>query len=533
VTGADAEFRQDARSASSGGVKTESDGFGVDVGRQLETSKEQVRDWAARQEGKERSWWDRLWDRILDWGRQANSNTEAWERQRNADSRDAMMADLDTLTKLREAKATDNQDAAKGEYARLDADQRALADLYFAGGISSIEFVARSTMNRIGNRRAPELAKKMEEQAVASWDWEPLGQLAKGKNPGFNPISLAAKVRGGVAGWGTNEGSVYEGLGGARTAVERASLSKYYQKTYKVSMEEDVDDDMDDHEMERAKALMEGKAAEADAALIKEAVAGLGTDEDAIRNALRGKTPEELEAIKAEYKRMYGVELKADLSDDMEDAELDNAVALADGDVDKADAAELEDSMSGPGTNEEKLQKVYERIRQEEAARAKAEGLSPAELKKRILDRNARVKSKFGEKYGDLDAKLQDELLDGEARPKPGTRAAAVDDSDLKVLEALQTGDPSKIDAAKAYREHKGVYASDEELEKVVATSAGRRSSTSAWKPSPSGPARGAPGLEGHQPEEFERRSKELDAPPRQRRSRRRPRTAPGRTWAP
>ena len=258
-----------------------------------------------------------------------------------------MMGDLDTLTKLREAQATNNQEAMNKEFSRLDADQKQLALTYFKGGMSSIEFVAQSTMNRIGNRRAPELATSMEQKAIAGWDWMPLGQLARGKNPSFNPSVLANKVKGGVAGWGTNESQVYAGLGGARTAVERAALAKCYEALFHVSMEADVKDDMDDHELERAKALMEGKAAEADAATIKEAIAGMGTDEQAIRDALRGKSPEELEAIKAEYKRMYGVELKTDISGDMEDAEVDNALALADGDVDKADAAELEDAMDG------------------------------------------------------------------------------------------------------------------------------------------------------------------------------------------
>ena len=105
-------------------------------------------------------------------------------------------------------------------------------------------------------------------------------------------------------------------------------MAKAYQSMYHVSMEADIKDDMEGHEMERAKALMEGKSSEANAAAIKEAVDGLGTDEAAIKNALRGKSKEELKEIKAEYKRMYEVELKADLADDMEDAELDNALAL-------------------------------------------------------------------------------------------------------------------------------------------------------------------------------------------------------------
>ncbi len=452
-------------------AKVEGDGFTDGVSNQVTASKESVRDWAAHQQGRERSWWDRLWDMIRDWGKQAGANNDAWEKQRNAESRDAMAGDFNALTDLRKAQVTHNGDALNEQFARLDNDQKVLAQKYLRGKISGIDFVAESTMARIRNRRAPELAKKLEAQAIASWTWEELGDLARGSNPKFNPDDLAAKVKGGVAGWGTKEDKVYQGLGGARTAVERAALAKCYQAKYHVSMEADVADDMGGHEMERAKALMEGKSAEADAATIKEAVAGWGTDEAAIRNALRGKTPEELDAIKAEYKRRYGVELNTDLADDMSGAELDNAVALSSGDVDKADAAELEDAMAGPGTDEDKIKKVYERIREEEEAKAKREGLTPGELQQRIRERNARVRAKYGEKYGNLEANLRDELLDVDMSAAYGLKgpgAPPIDDSDMKLVDALQSGDAAKIDAAKAYREHNGVYASDDELEAIT-----------------------------------------------------------------
>lgn len=455
--------------------QAEYDGFVAGVTTQLTTSKEQVRDWAARQEGRERSWWDRLIDMIRDWSTQANANSDAWEKQRNAESRDAMAADFSTLTDLRTAQVTGNHEAFTKEMAGLDGERQKLAQTYLSGGISSIEFVAESTMARISGRRAPELAKAFEERAIAEWDWEDLGQLARATNPGFQPKVLAAKVRGGVAGWGTTESKVYEGLGGARSAVERASLEKCYQTTYGVSMAEDIRDDMEDHELERAEALMAGKGSEASAAAIKEALdgglTGIGTDEEEVRQALRGKSPEELAQIKADYLRMYGVELKTDLADEMEDAELDNALALSEGDLDKADAAELEDAMDGPGTDEDKLKKVYERIREEEAAKARAEGLTPAELDARIKARNARVKAQYGAKYGNLDVNMTAELADVDEGAVAGLEARGsklVDNADIKLMAALQEGDPAKIDAAKALKEHEGVYASDDAIEGIA-----------------------------------------------------------------
>lgn len=439
----------------------EHDGLALGITNQLQPGKDKIRDWAAHQQGRERSFWERLMDMFKDWGKQATANNQAWEKQRNAESREAMTQDLNVLAELKKAQLDKNQEAYSAALGKLSAEQRELAMKYLAGGVDSIGFVAESTMMRIAGRRKPELAKSFEERAIAEWDGESLGDLARATNPGFQPKVLANKVHGGVDGWGTNEAKVYEGLGGAKTPVERAALNKCYTEMFHSSMAEDVHDDMEGKEADRANALMSGDSAAADAATIAEAVDGLGTDEKAIKNALRGKTPEELEAIKAAYKAKYGVDLVADLRDDMSGAELENALALADGDPDKADAADLEDAMAGPGTDEDKMKEVYERIRDEEQKYAMAHGLTKAELDKRIKDRNARVSAKYGAMgYGDLTANAKEELSDGDP--------ASLDNADNKLFTALQHGDESKIDAAKALVEKEGVYTSDDEMEKIV-----------------------------------------------------------------
>jgi hypothetical protein len=458
-------------------ARKEVDGISEAIAKATTTGREAIRDWSARQVGTERSWWDRLMDMLEDWGSQAKANNAAWERQRNAESRDKMAGDFQLLTDLKTKEQTAGAAARDKEIARLSADQQALAKAYFGGQISGLDFVAQSTLARITARRAPEIAKKLEEGAIANWGAEELGQLAMASNPKFNAFALANKIRGAIAGPGTNEAQVFEGLGGARTAVERAALNKaYLEVSGGVSLQDDVKGDLGGHEKERAEAMMSGKSAEADAAALKEAMSGWGTDEEAMRNALRGKTPEELDAIKAEYRRMYGVDLKEDIDDDTDDAEQDNLMALADGDTDKADAAELEDAMSGPGTDEQKIQKVYERIRQEEEARAKAEGLSPAELKQRIAERNGRVAEKF-KQYGDLSTKLTAEMADVDESSVAGLKdrgSKLVDTGDVKLIEALQSGDTTKIDAAKALREHESTYTSDDELEKIARNQAAK-----------------------------------------------------------
>ena len=51
---------------------TENKGFIDALNEQLSTARTTVRDWAAHQEGRERSWWEQLIDMIRDWGKQAS-----------------------------------------------------------------------------------------------------------------------------------------------------------------------------------------------------------------------------------------------------------------------------------------------------------------------------------------------------------------------------------------------------------------------------------------------------------------------------
>ena len=434
---------------------TENKGFVETLNDELTTARNTVRDWAAHQEGRERSWWEQLIDMIRDWGKQAVADNEAWERQRAADSRDAMAGDLDALAQLRKAQLSRNDGELNAAMAGLDDEQKMLAVKYLRGqGVDSIGFVAESTMLRIVRRRRGELTESLREEVLRDWDWEQLGILARATNPEFQPKVIANKVKGSIAGIGTSEDKLFAALGTARGPFERAAVEKCYLATFGISMAEDVDDDVDGTEWDRAEALMKGGTADIAVATIADAIDGAGTDEDAIKEALRGKTPAELEEIKRLYKERHGVDLETDLAGDMEDTELDNALALVEGDVAKADAADLEDAMEGAGTDEEKITQVYEKIRKEVEADAKRRGLSVAEMRAEIERRNRAVSDAYTAKYGKrLDVEFADELSGAE----------------LTLADALDAGDASRIDAAKAKVEDEAiVYSSDDRLEAVV-----------------------------------------------------------------
>ncbi|MFH1808686.1 MAG: LysM peptidoglycan-binding domain-containing protein [Pseudomonadota bacterium] len=103
----------------------------------------------------------------------------------------------------------------------------------------------------------------------------------------------------------------------------------------------------------------------AEAATLRKAVRGFGTDEDAIFKALDGKTPEQAQAIRQAYQDMYGRDLEADLKGDLSGADERRALAMLNGDAVQADVEALRKAMDGNygvklGTDEDAIFKTLE-----------------------------------------------------------------------------------------------------------------------------------------------------------------------------
>jgi len=95
-------------------------------------------------------------------------------------------------------------------------------------------------------------------------------------------------------------------------------------------------------------------AAEQIATILRNAVQGLGTDEEAIFNALTGRTPAEIADIEAAYQALSGGEtLEARLRDELSGDDLSRALSLLRGETAATETARrLWDAMRGLGTDE-------------------------------------------------------------------------------------------------------------------------------------------------------------------------------------
>lgn len=137
-------------------------------------------------------------------------------------------------------------------------------------------------------------------------------------------------------------------------------------------------------------------AAEQIATVLRNAVKGWGTDEEAIFNALTGRSPAEIAAIEAAYAALAGGEtLESRLRDELSGDDLARALSLLRGETAATEAArQLWNAMRGLGTDEEA---IYAAV----AGRSEAQWVE--------------IQQAFQDMTGDnLLAELRDELTDSE-----------------------------------------------------------------------------------------------------------------------
>jgi hypothetical protein len=157
--------------------------------------------------------------------------------------------------------------------------------------------------------------------------------------------SIAARLHDAMAGLGTDEEAVYGALT-SRTPDEIDAIREAYFFAYNTSLLEDINGDFSGDELARVLRLLEGRAAPGATATAEEtaaagatsardiaaqlvdAMAGWGTNEDQIYNALEGRTADQIDEIRRQYLALSGHSLDRDIRDEMSGDELARALAL-------------------------------------------------------------------------------------------------------------------------------------------------------------------------------------------------------------
>ena len=144
----------------------------------------------------------------------------------------------------------------------------------------------------------------------------------------LNAAYVAKKLHQAMAGAGTDEEWVFAALAG-RSESQVRKIARQYKKLVGRSLDADLRDDLSDDDYAKVKGFRKagGDAARARAiaAVLNEAMAGAGTDEDAIFMTLSGRSKSLVQQILKQYEKRTKRELLADLKSELSNEEYQQA----------------------------------------------------------------------------------------------------------------------------------------------------------------------------------------------------------------
>ncbi|MCC6382516.1 MAG: hypothetical protein IT304_08395, partial [Dehalococcoidia bacterium] len=176
--------------------------------------------------------------------------------------------------------------------------------------------------------------------------------------------AAAEELRDAMEGLGTDEDAIFSAL--ARHSGSAGLRNEYVTLTGR-TLERDLRDDLSGSELDRALRLMFGHDSSVwdTAVRLRDAMSGMGTDEDVVLEILRAQTTEAARmALRGAYRDAAGRILITDIYDDFSGDELKEVLlAYNEGppSPDMIDAIELRNAMGGLGTDEAAVYRVLQR----------------------------------------------------------------------------------------------------------------------------------------------------------------------------
>ena len=343
------EVRSAFRDLKTGAGDT-AQGYRDDLREAGNSARESIRTWASNELGEETSFWDRLIAMVQDWFGQAKANAEAWETVQNAENAEVASGYIDMMNQVERAASAGISQQELLQSNQLTSEERAVIQAYFQEPNDPIHAVAVGLRERIYSQRSGELKSRLESQVLdGDFHWTVLEEVGRAYTSDFDAGNRASRLHGafypGLTGLGTEEEEVFSALAGLNP-VQAKAVRAAYQDIYDESLDSALASEMDtDGETNRARALLSGDQAIADAAALHMAMeetwlgTGFGTEEDVIFRTLRNKSPEEIQAIVDAYKRDYNRDLGPLLRE-----ELDDWATLSSHDADRADALMASDT---------------------------------------------------------------------------------------------------------------------------------------------------------------------------------------------
>ena len=121
----------------------------------------------------------------------------------------------------------------------------------------------------------------------------------------------AEVLRKAMEGWGTDEATLIKIIAN-RTNSQRQAIKAQYKATYGRDLVEDLKKETHGN-LEEAFVALFTEPIEYDAVSLREAMKGVGTNEDTLIEIITSRSPQQLHAIKACYQKKYSRDLEADV----------------------------------------------------------------------------------------------------------------------------------------------------------------------------------------------------------------------------
>ena len=253
-------------------------------------------------------------------------------------------------------------DALKTAMKGMGTDEQSIYQTLQGKDKDQIEAIKTEYKQRHGKELTEDLRSEMKGDELKKAQ-----ALLNGDNTG----SDAATLHKAISGLGTDKESIYKTLEG-KNAKERAAIQEAYKKEYGNDLRADLKDDMSGAALDRANAGLDGNSAKTDAAKLRDAMSGMGTDEKAIWNTLEGKTSAERVAIMDEYRKTYGKDLRGDFKSEMGGNDLKRTDSLLEkGKL--SDTEKLRYAMAGAGTDEQSIKETLAGKSKDEISALKAD----------------------------------------------------------------------------------------------------------------------------------------------------------------
>ena len=433
-----------------------------------------ARIWAEDRILEGQSWWERFKATLGRWFGDSQEANEQWSVRRTEETRDAIAGDLTNIGGIQAAVA---QGATREQLLQtqgLTGEQRALIIEYFEQppGTHPLDFAATLLRRRLASQYVEVARPAFETELLGKpdEDYPNLTDIARSNNPGFNAEQVSRTIHAQLDNFDSDEATMLRSLEGL-SGFEGSIVRKAYRAMWGIDLDFAMSQAFDSDEMDQARLRLEGNQSAADAAALDYAMGLISTDEKAVMDLLRSKSPEEIEQIRAEYRRRYNKELDVALEEGLDEGnEQDQAAALIRGDTETADAIAIDEAMRGGtgwGTDQEDIEATYKRVHDEVLALARNEGWSSEQFQAEVRRRTRGIEARFETRYANVE-EYNEPGTEGETVLRRAISSEMWPGPERDLANALASNNQIAADAARIEIERQGLWASDEKINNVL-----------------------------------------------------------------